>query len=422
MKNVLVVVYYFPPMGGSGVQRPLKFVKYLRSFGWNPIVLCPEPGAYHTFDDSLQKELLSLDIEVHRVMANTPFHRTGQSPKKVKVPGTLAKILRWFSTFFFIPDNKKSWIEPGFEKGVKLIEEHAIDAIFASAPPYSNLMLARQLKDHTGLPVLMDLRDDWVESHLIKYPTAWHKKRMEQLEIDTLTRANALLTVNEEIAKSLNKRVLKEVEVIGHGFDPEDFEVGREPASGSQDKLSFLYSGSFYDDSRPDSFLKAMAELITEKPELKSKIDLQFQGGLNAEHWKLINELDLAPMVTDFGYADHDFAVNNLLAADVLWLIVGQQKNPEIISLGKTSEYFATKKPILGLVPEGSAKNMLNEYGKSFIAAPYDIYEIKKQLLEIVNCYQNGSWPRHSEEVVNAYNRKSLTAKLAAMLDEISTQ
>ncbi len=422
MKNVLFIVYYFPPMGGSGVQRPLKFAKYLREYDWNPIVLCPEPGAYHTFDESLLEEVEALNLDVHRVEANTPFHTAGQSPKEVKVPGTIAKVLRWFSSFFFIPDNKKSWIEPGLEKALKLVKEKKIDTIFASGPPHSNLILAQKLKAKTKIPVVMDLRDDWVESHLIKYPTAWHKMKMEQLEIDTLTKADTLLTINEQIAESIRARVLKEVEIIGHGYDPEDFESADEMASGSPQKLKFLYSGTFYPESTPDSFLKAVHRLLAQNPELKDKIELQFQGGLNSKHWKVIHDLDLTPMVLDFGYVNHDLAVKNLMNADVLWLNIGQKKNPEIISLGKTSEYFATRKPILGLVPEGSAKKMLQEYGKAFIADPYNITEITEQLSTIVKCNEEGSWPDHSEEVVESYNRKLLTGKLADILNEISVQ
>ena len=409
-------------MGGSGVQRPLKFVKYLRNFGWNPIVLCPEPGAYHTFDESFQREVDELGIEVHRVEGNTPFHKAGQDPKKVQIPDTIAKILRWFSTFFYLPDNKKKWIKTGLEKALSIIEEKKIEAVFASGPPHSNLMLAKQIKEETGIPILMDLRDDWVESHLIKYPTAWHKKKMERLEVDTLTKADKLLTINDKIAESLKSRVLKEVEVIGHGYDPEDFNEPESIPTSSPDKISFLYSGSFYPDSRPDSFLRAIHKLLKSKPELEDLIQLQFQGGLNSEHWKLINKLELTSLVFDFGYVTHEIAVKNLLAADVLWLNVGQKKNPEIISLGKTSEYFATKKPILGLVPDGSAKDLLIDYGKSFIADPYDIPAIKDQLAKIINCYQTEDWPTYTEAVVDQFNRKKLTGRLAQILDEISTQ
>ncbi len=385
-------------------------------------MLCPEPGAYHTFDTSLLQELESLDVEVHRVKGTTPFHRTGQRSRQVKIQGAIAKILRWFSMFFYLPDNKKSWIKPGLEKALALTKQKKIDAIFASGPPHSNLMLAKKLKGETKLPTIMDLRDDWVESHLMRYPTAWHKQKMKQLEIDTLSKADQLLTINTKIAHSIQSRVLKEVAIIGHGYDPEDFEEVDTFVPGSPQKIKFLYSGTFYPDSTPFAFLEAVRSLINEYPELKDSIKLQFQGGLSAKHLKVINKFELEPMVSDFGYVNHNLAVKNLMNADVLWLNIGQKKNPEIISLGKTSEYFATKKPILGLVPEGSAKQMLQDYGKAFIADPYDRTEIKAALLEIINCYKNESWPQHSQQVVDSYNRKKLTGKLAELLDEISSQ
>lgn len=406
-------------MGGSGVQRPLKFVKYLRDFGWNPIILCPEPGAYHTFDDSLQEELDSYNVEVHRVSGNTPFHSVSDQKKEVQISDKYAKILRWFSTLLFIPDNKKKWIKPGLQKALYLIENNNIEIVFSSAPPYSNLMLADLIKQKTGLPVVMDLRDDWLESHLINYPTSWHKKKMKALESDTLGNADVLLTINEKIAESISSRTGRKVEVIGHGYDPEDFDVDDWKKSDNQ-KIKFLYSGSFYPDSRPDSFLRAIHQLLNEKQELRTKLELQFQGGLNSDYKILIKELGLQELVLDYGYVNHAEAVENLMKADILWLNVGQKKNPEIISLGKTSEYFATRKPILGLVPDGSAKEMLKSYGNTFIAAPYDIPEIKRQLIKIFDCFEGDSWPQHSEEYVTSFDRKKLAGKLSKIFNAIS--
>ena len=409
-------------MGGSGVQRPLKFVKYLREFGWNPIVLCPEPGAYHTFDESLQKELQEMEIEVHRVEADTPFHKGGQRKKHVSVPDFIARVLRWISGFIYLPDNKKKWIEPGFRKALQITEDNKVEMIFSSAPPYSNLMLAKMMKETTGIPAVMDLRDDWVASHLLSYPTLWHRRKMEKLEVETLSKADQLLTVNRRIAKSIYSRTSKEVQVIEHGYDPEDFEKAVDVAPSSPGKVSFLYSGLFYKDSTPVAFLKAISEIIRNKPELKDRIELQFQGGLSTSHWKAINKLKLTSMVVDYGYADHALAVKNLMKADVLWLNIGQKRNPEIISLGKTTEYFATKKPILGLIPEGSAKDLLLEYGRAYIAAPYDIDQIKDRIYRILNDLDSGTVPDYSASFVESFNRRSLTGKLAQIFDKISSQ
>lgn len=421
MKNVLFIVYYFPPMGGSGVQRPLKFVKYLRDFGWNPIVLCPNPGAYHTFDQSLQDELEALDIEVHRVEGNTPFHTSGQKKKQVEVPGFLAKILRKLSTFFYLPDNKKGWIEPGFELGKSILKQHNIDIIFSSAPPYSNLVLANKLKQQVGLPMVLDLRDDWLGTHLFEYPTRWHRQKMKKLEFETLSSAEVLVTVNSHIARNIESRVGKEAEVIGHGYDPADFKEARDVAASSKGKISFLYSGTFYPDSNPYNFLQAVKLVLDEHPDWREKIELQFQGRLNRQHWKWINEFELSEIVTDFGYVNHKQAIKNLLKADILWLVVGQKRNPEIISLGKTSEYFATKKPILGLVPDGSAKDLLQSYNNAYIADPDHVAEIKSKITEVIVRFEEEDLKPPSEQVVEAFNRKKLTQKLAQLFDQISS-
>ena len=172
------------------MQRPLKFVKYLRQYGWNPIVLAPEPGMYHTFDESLERELDEMDIEVHRVKGGTPFHKLGGKSKQVSfIPEWLNKPLRIVSSFFWLPDNKIGWIKPAFAKAHELIAKHSIDAIFSTAAPYSNHIIAAQLKQNTGLPVVMDMRDDWLESHLITYPTGYHKKKMAHIEQATLSKA-----------------------------------------------------------------------------------------------------------------------------------------------------------------------------------------------------------------------------------------
>lgn len=407
-------------MGGSGVQRPLKFIKFMREQGWNPIVLCPEPGAYHTFDESLQEELESLNIEVHRVEGNTPFHSLSQQKREVNISDKFAKILRWCSSFFYLPDNKVKWVKSGLKKALELIETEKIDLIFSTAPPYSNLMLASQVKQKTGLPVVMDLRDDWLGSHLINYPTPWHKRSMQKIESATLGFADSIITINDKIAGNLQSRTKKNVEVIGHGYDPDDFNFEVSSEVKGKDKLKFLYSGSFYPDSRPDSFLLAMHSLLKEDPVLEDLIELYFQGGLNTEHKKLISKLNLENVTVDYGYLSHKKAVQNLMQADVLWLNVGQKKNKEIISLGKTSEYFATKKPILGLVPDGSAKELLQKYGKSFIADPYDTPGIKHQIREIIKHHKNDDWPKCSEKFVVSFDRRELTKKLVKIFNEIS--
>ena len=421
MKNVLVIAYYFPPMGGSGVQRPLKFVKYLREFGWNPIVLCPEPGAYHTFDTSLQNELNAMDIEIHRVKGNTPLHCMDN--KKIILPRWLENQFRKVSTFFWFPDNKKGWIKPGYEKALEVIRGKKIESIFASAPPYSNLILAKKIKEEYKIPLVLDFRDDWAGSHLIHYPTKWHERVTKKMESETLCKAEKIVTVNDFIVRSLFKRnpeIGKRIETVTHGYDESDFET--DSIKANSEKLSLLYSGTFYSESGPEFFLKAVRFFLDEYPERRKQIELQFQGRLKKEYKSLIKELGLETMVNDFGYMDHSKAVINLQNADVLWLNNGHKKNPEIITLGKTYEYMATKKPILALIPNGDTKEKLTQYEAAFFSDPENIESIKSGLVTIFEKWDKNEFPQANSDFVEKFTHKNLSKELASIFNVISIE
>ncbi|MEP1150160.1 MAG: hypothetical protein ABJH08_00405 [Balneola sp.] len=408
-------------MGGSGVQRPLKFAKYLKEFGWNPIILCPEPGAYHTFDESLQQELDSLDLEVHRVSGNTPFHKTGKR-RQVNLPGWLENKLRKVSTFFWLPDNKKGWINSAYKKALEIIESKNIEAIFSTANPYSNLILAKRLKEKTKIPVLMDLRDEWLESHLLKYPTKWHRKKMAQIEKDTLSSADILTVINEGYKKSFQERFKElDIRVLNQGFDPEDFNKIKNEVRDNN-KIKILYSGLFYGERTPYLFLKAVRSILDEFPEIKESIELQFQGGLSKEVKNWARHFKLEKSIVDHGYLPHKKAIHNLMKADVLWLMIGHMNNSELVTVGKMFEYFGTKKPILALVPNGSSRVLLDNYNAAYYAHPFKEEEIIEVLKELIKDFQNSKLPKANSEFINKFNRRIVTAELANLLDELSAK
>jgi len=420
MKNVLFIVYYFPPMGGSGVQRPLKFVKYLREFGWNPIVLCPEPGAYHTFDDSLDRELKSLEIEIHRVKGNTIFHSFGGKKKRVQFPSTIENLLRKVSTFFWMPDNKKGWIEPALNKASEIISNQSIDAVFSTANPYSNLILAKKIKERFQIPLIMDLRDEWLESHLIDYPTSWHYKKMKRIENETLSSADIITVINDAYKESFGNRFpQKEIRVLSNGYDPEDFSRVFKPNRNKE--ITILYSGLFYGDRKPDNFLKAVKNVISERPDLKKFLKLQFQGGLDSASKQIIMDLSLSEITEDLGYIPHKKAVQNLLKADILLLMMGHLSKANLVTVGKLFEYFATNKPIFALIPEGETMNLLNKYRSYYIADPNSVEAIKYSLLNIIEDYQNDTIPEANADFAKKFDRQILTGNLGILLDKIVT-
>ena len=426
MKNVLVIVYYFPPMGGSGVQRPLKFVKYLREFGWNPIVLCPEPGAYHVFDDSLQKELDEMEVEVHRVKAGTPFHWLGKVKKEstLTISNRKAQILRWFSKLIYYPDNKKGWIKPAVKKGLELLDTKNIDVVFSSAPPFSNHLVASFLKKEKGVPVVLDYRDSWLNNHFMTDLFGWQKSILKRMEKESLESADLIVGLDEFMIKGIAKNhpeIKMETKVIPHGFDPDDFKKKAKSSFKYQKgKINFLYSGLFYESNQPDTFLRAIKSIIEEEAELLDKIHLHFQGGLDERILKLIKRLGLSEIVTDYAYVPHSEAIENLVSADVLWMVSNFSKELKQIKTGKLFEYIGTGKPIVGLVNEGEASRMLKTYQAGFSAPPNDFEMIKTILKKCILNWEEQKIPTANQDFINKFNRKLLTEKLASIFNVIS--
>ncbi len=427
MKNVLFIVYYFPPMGGSGVQRPLKFAKYLRDFGWNPIILCPEPGLYHTFDDSLTEELNSLELEIIRVKGADVLQKSAgfSSKKDFKIEDKTAKRLRWISRLFYYPDNKKGWIKPSVQSALKIISERKIDLIFSTAPPFSNHIIGKQLKEATGLPLVVDYRDSWTRNHFQEDMWSWQKQILRNQEREVVASADKIVCLDEFIRSEFEEdypEIADRVSVIPHGFDPEDFEPTDEKSilDYQTGKLNLLYSGLFYEQNQPDTFLSAIKELIYDQPEIEGKIHLHFQGGIDDRIKLLIKNYGLDNHVSDYGYVPHSLAVKNLLKADMLWMISNFNPSLKQIKSGKLFEYIGTGKPIFGLVHQSEASTLLEKYGAGFWASPTSVCQIKKQLSIIMEGWDNDQIPSPSLDFVDKYNRKYLTEKLAQIFNVIS--
>lgn len=411
-------------MGGSGVQRPLKFAKYLKEYGWNPIIVCPLPGAYQFFDDELEKEVEVSNLEVHRVNAKTPFHSLGSSGKKTGlITGKFAKYLRLISRKIYFPDNKKGWIEPAILKASELISLKKIDVIYSTAPPFSNHIIGERLSKKYNIPLVVDYRDLFLGNHFEGTVSASTFKRKLKLEQGWLTEAKGITVLDSyaaEIISNFEDSVASKIKVLPHGFDPADFES---PEKSTLDyklnKLNVLYSGLFYESNQPDVFLKAWKKLIEKKPEVADKIHLHFQGGLDQRIKRIINELGLTNVVSDYGYVSHQVAVNNLLKADILWMISNFDVESKQIKSGKLFEYLGAEKPILALVHSGEAKKLMEQYGASYVASPTSVEEVSSVLLTIYKDWVKKLIPNVNSDLVQKHNRQYLTKELSTFFDYI---
>lgn len=415
MFKVLVIAYYFPPLGLSGVQRTLKFVKYMPNNGWHPTVLTTGNIAYYAHDKSLQNELDKLGINVIRTSSSDP-NAVLSKLGTVKMPNEKArKILNLLSQTFFIPDNKISWSKKAFQSALEILSKEKFDAIFVSAPPFSAFNMAAKLKKKFDIPLVVDYRDLWYKSYFAFYPTPFHSLLHKRMEYLSLRAADKVIVTNRKIKEKLLNYykflTFEDVVIIPHGFDPEDFSTAKSIPK-TTDKLIITYSGIFLEYNTPKYFLEAFKQLTIERPDVASKIELHFVGHLRKENQKLIRKLKLEEFVKDFGYMNHDEALRKVMASDVLWFMIGKKRNIDAILPGKMFEYFGTGKPVIASVPEGAAKSASIEYGASFITEPDDVTAIKDAIYKAYQLYLKGQLPVANESFIDKHRRDFLTETL----------
>lgn len=416
MFKVLVIVYYYPPLGLSGVQRTLKFTKYMSKFGWEPTVITTGNVAYFAHDFSLLKEAEEAGVRIIRTEAFDVNAILGKQYETVSIPKEfIRKTLSRISKAVFIPDNKNSWAKKAYKVAKELLQKEKFDIIFVSVPPYSGFITAAKLKKEFGIPLFVDYRDLWFGNHFSFYPTPYHKYKHKKLEYKALRAADKVVAINRKIKEKILLTYpflsFNDVMIIPHGFDPADFESSKEKIELSR-KMKLTYAGIFYENITPEYFLKAFKQLSVERPDIAANIELEFIGHLRKENKKLISELGINEFVRDHGYLEHRETVKKLKASDVLWMMIGKIHNSDTISTSKLYEYFGMRKPILGCVVEGTAKSALQEYGASFITQPDDIHEIKEAIIKIHDLYQKKNLPTPNEEFVLKHDRITLTEQL----------
>lgn len=413
-RKVLVIAYYFPPMGYSGVQRTAKFVKYMPDFGWEPTVLTIQPKYYYAFDNYLLKEIENRGIRVIRTGTKDPTQRI-INQKKIKSE-IIRKVFNRISQTFFLPDNKKGWMKPALREARKLLSLETFDIIFATAPPYTSFLIGTELKKEFGIPLILDYRDAWLDDGLSFYPTPFHRWIVKSMEKKVLHQSNKIVSYTRQIKEHILKNYpfIKpdEIVIIPHGYDEEDFEVKSENLRSSN-KFRITYSGAFYDERTPKFFLKAIEKLLFERPDLESQIEFYFVGNFPKYYYRKIQKSKYKSIFHFTDYVNHQENIKYLLSSDVLWLMIRHSKNPHLYATSKLFEYMGTTKPILACVPlNGAAASILKDYGAAFIVEPEDVEGIKNKLIELFELYKNDALPKADLNYIQQFERKKLTHEL----------
>jgi glycosyltransferase involved in cell wall biosynthesis len=458
MRKILIIAYYFPPIQSSGVYRPLKFVKYLREFGWEPVVLTVNPVCVHSRDDELLNDLPK-DIVIERT-PQLDFYRLVRLFKRQKVAtqacrdgndnekqnkdrethadSTLKRMLsglkRHVALFtrgvFFVPDDEVPWLPVAVARAVKLAKREGIDAVMTTAPPQSAHLVGLFTKWATGLPWIVDFRDLWMdEFDFYEKPYGRWRRPIERfMEKQVLKRADRVINISRGESLTLqseyNYLPAGKFHVIHNGFDLEDFNEDSKVAGSKntmRDRLRITYMGTLY-PSTADEFFEALSELYEVNPLLGDQVEFRFIGHFDSSYIDMTGNCSFSNSLNLLGMRPHDEAVREMCDSDVLLVLLGGNKMKDTEVPGKIFEYMGTGKPILALVRQGDVSSILEGSNLAFTVNPDNREEIKETLLNLVKLWQQGELHREPNiEYINRFSRKELTGKLSSMLDELVT-
>lgn len=415
-RNVLVVAYYFPPMGLSGVQRTLKFVKYLPEYGWHPIVLTCAADAYYAFDETLADDIDNNRITIVRTDSDLSKMAKPKNGNTIKYPSYFSqKIKRMISQTIFQPDSRISWKKLAVAKGQEIIDNNEIHAIFSTAPPFTDFLVAQELSEKNSINYVMDYRDLWVDNAYYFYATPFHKSYSMDLERKMLTHSKRAIVINRFMKEKMLQRYKflshDDISIIPHGYDKEDFDAFSNVRPDSS-KFTITHCGLFPDDLTPKYFLKALSNYLKKNPDAKSKISARFVGLMRKSHIKMFKKYKLLDIVESTGYVSHSEAIRNLMESDVLWFMIPNN----IATPSRMYEYFGARKPMIVCAPDGNIKQTALESAAALCPDPKNIKQIEEAIDNYFNLWKQGRLPQPDKKFIDQFDRKKLTSLLAREL------
>ena len=420
MKKVLVITYYWPPAGGPGVQRWLKFVKYLRDFGIEPVVYIPENPNYPIVDETFQDEIPE-DITIYKHRIFEPYRFASILSKKktkrissgiilTKNQSVLEKILLGIRGNFFIPDARKYWVRPSVKFLYDVIEKEGIETIITTGPPHSVHLIGHHLKEYKKVKWIADFRDPWtsIGYHKKLKLTVLAKNRHKELEQLVLTNADKIVVTSETTKSEFQSITRQPIKVITNGFDTI---VAGKIVLDEQFTLSHI--GSMLSGRNPKNLWKVIAELVLENEAFKNALRLQFLGVVSDDVLQTLKDIGLENYIDVIGYVSHEEAIRYQQKSQVLLLAEIDSEETQGIIPGKLFEYMAAERPILGIGPENWEVAQMVASTKTGAIFDYSAhFQLKNVLLNWFEQYQKNQLGV-SSVYINQYSRRELTRKLA---------
>lgn len=423
-KKALIITYYWPPAGGPGVQRWLKFVKYLPDFGIEPIIYCPVNPNYPIMDESLVNEVPE-HITILKRPINEPYGLASLFSKgksktissgvipKAKKQSLIEKTMLYVRGNYFIPDARKNWITPSVKFLSDYIQMHEIGTVITTGPPHSIHLIGLKLKAQLNVKWFADFRDPWttIGYHKELKLTDSSKAKHKDLEHQVLNTADDIIVTSNHTKNEFLTKTKQPISVITNGYDSHSIRV-----DGKDELFTLSHIGSLLSERNPLVLWEVLSELIKNNDEFSKVFKLQLIGVVSDDVVDSIYRSGLKQYVDVVGYVNHDEAIKFQLKSQLLLLIEIDSEDTKAIIPGKVFEYLISETPIVAIGPKNAD---VEEIIKSTNTGTYFNYnqknELKSQILSYFEAFQN------NELKVNAiglqpYSRKALTQKLSEVL------
>ncbi|NNE77678.1 MAG: glycosyltransferase family 4 protein [Pricia sp.] len=423
MKKVLIITYYWPPAGGPGVQRWLKFVKYLRDFDIEPVVYIPENPHYPIEDVSLLQEVpkgitiykqpLFEPYGVAKLLSSKKTKRISSGIIQVKNQSMLEKIMLWIRGNFFIPDARKYWVKPSVNFLSQVLEKEDIQTMITTGPPHSVHLIGLSLKKEHTLNWLADFRDPWtsIGYHKKMKLSKSSQRKHKELEHSVLNRADTVLTTSDTTRREFENLTKQPIKVITNGFDS-DYGGGAD----LDENFTISHIGSLLTGRNPKNLWKVLSQIAAENSVFRTDLQLEFMGVVSQDVMDSLYRYELGPYIKMRGYGSHAEALRRQRQSQLLLLVEIDSEETAGIIPGKLFEYMAAKRPILAVGPKNwEAGEIINET-KSGRLFDYNAHEeLKDTVLQWYTSFKKETLVSKSENI-EKYSRRALTSKLANLL------
>jgi glycosyltransferase involved in cell wall biosynthesis len=409
MKRVLIVSYFFPPVSNMGSHRMLRFVRHLREFGWEPIVLTTNFEGWALVDEHLLARVPE-DIEVHRVAGVDltglwqKFGKRGRSEHGT-APARSQGLTTFLNRWVMIPDKCFPWIGPA----TRFARDLKFDAIYSTSDPLSDHLVARRVSRQTGAPFVAEFRDLWLGSPYFAraHPTALHRAWHARLERQVVNNASVVVGLSRGISDYFAKTYTKPVRTIYNCFDPEEYPTATTAAGG----FTILYAGALYSSRSPEPFLAGFAQFVKKHPDARFVI---VGGSSDLDLPSMIAKHQLTGHVELVGRVAHEDALRRMQSATILLAV--QSPEDDVHVPGKLFEYIGARRPLLALSRPCETAELITQYRLGWVAEP-EPAAVATRLDEAYQAWKSNTMPQPAAE---RFSVRETTRQLAALLDEVA--